>query len=156
MRLFVLSLSLLASAAANAYQMDVSIVHGSAAPVKFSYPVNEIRQHADLRVSNEYMAAFTDPHTKKDICRAGMYQTGMLLTLEPKGAVSEDGLVPVEIVGQLSTLKEIKKGKTLACGTQEDVSLANKAFSDTVNLKLNKTKVVVIDTAWTVLVTLKP
>lgn len=146
----VLCLSPLAASAA-APEMTVSVVSGSNAPKAYRYPVDGDKHELDLRAIHSYDAAFEDPATKREICREGMYKTGLLLTLRalPK---TEDGNQPVEVIGQVSNFDGIKPGKTLKCGTNQEVSLSTTAFSDTVQVEKDRTKVVVIDGKYTVMV----
>lgn len=146
----VLCLSpLVASAAAT--EMTVSVVSGSNAPKSYKFAVDGDKHVLDLRAVHSYDAAFEDPATKREICREGMYKTGLMLTLRtlPK---SEDGNQPVEVIGQVSNFNGITPGKVLKCGTNQEVSLSTTAFSDTVKVEKDRTKVVVIDGNYTVMV----
>jgi hypothetical protein len=140
---------LAANAATN--ELIVSVVAGSQAPTSFKYPLDGDKHELDMRVSHRYDAAFKDTATNRDVCREGMYKTGLLLTLRslPK---DESGNQQVEVIGQVSTLDGVNPGLKLKCGTNQEVMLSNKAFSDTVRIEKNRTKVVVIDGTYTVMV----
>ncbi|MGE8065175.1 hypothetical protein [Pseudomonas sp. NPDC089569] len=138
-------------ASAEASKMTVSVVSGSNAPKSYNYPVDADKHVLDLRAIHRYDAAFEDPATKRQICREGMYKTGLLLTLRalPKTA---DGSQPVEIIGQVSNFNGITPGKILKCGTNQEVSLSTTAFSDTIQVEKDRTKVVAIDGSYTIMV----
>jgi hypothetical protein len=154
MRLLAALALCVSTISAQAQTLDVSVIHGVNEPVKYTFPLTEHREQIDLRESHNYHAAFTDPSTKKDICREGVYQTGLLLTLRPIDK-PVDGEVSVEIIGQISSLSDLKEENKLSCGTNFKPILANAPFSDTVRVSANKKKVVVIDNTYTVIVTLR-
>ena len=137
---------------ANATTIDVAVIEGSHAPQKFSFVLGDNREHIDLRTDNTYAAAFRDPSTKKEICRDGVYRTGLLLTLKPIEATDEDETA-LEIIGYVTNLKALVPGETLSCGTNYTPEFDTTDFSDKVVLKKNRPKVIVIDTKYTVLVT---
>lgn len=134
--------------------LRVSVASDRAEPVSYQYPLDDDKQNLDLRASHRYDAAFKDPVTNREVCREGEYKTGLLLTLRslPK---TEDGKQPVEVIGQVSTLDGVKPGITLKCGTNQEVSISTKAFSDTIMVEKNRTKVVVIDGTYTVMVKIR-
>lgn len=139
---------------AQAQTLEVSVIQGDKEPVKYHIPVSDHREHIDLRESHNYPVAFVDPATKREICREGVYQTGLLLTLRPIDRTKESEL-PLEVVGQISKLEALKDGKALACGTNQNPVLSNKPFSDTLQLIPGRPKILVIDNAVTVIVSLK-
>lgn len=139
---------------ANAATIDVSVIEGNHAPQKFTFALSDSREHVDLRSDNSYTAAFRDPATKKDICRDGVFRTGLLLTLRPIEA-AEKNEAPLEIVGMVTNLKGLVPGEALSCGTNHTPELETTDFSDTVVLKKTRTKFIVIDTKYTVLLTLR-
>lgn len=136
------------SAATN--ELVVSVVEGNREPVAYKYPLDGDKHELDLRDSHRYDAAFKDPATSREVCREGVYKTGLLLTMRslPK---DENGNQPVEVIGQVSTFDGVKPGQKLKCGTNQEVRLSNTAFSDTVQIGQSKTRAVVIDGTYTVM-----
>lgn len=155
MRFLVGAALCLSAITAQAASLDVSVVEGVKEPQKFRFELKDQREQVDLRESHSYPAAFTDPKTKKNICRDGIYHTGLLLTLRPIGELAEDGTQSMEIVGQVTALAELKKGVALDCGTDHRPEIKNTAFSDTAKLTKNRSKVIIIDGQYTVLLTLR-
>lgn len=130
--------------------LQVSVASGNDEPQAYNYPIDGSKSELDLRDSHRYQAAFKDNATKRDVCREGEYKTGLLLSLRtlPKSA---DGSQPVELIGQVSNLEGVTEGVKLSCGSNQVVKMSNKAFSDTVQIEPNRTKVVVIDGKFTVM-----
>ncbi|KPC02213.1 hypothetical protein QO021_29130 (plasmid) [Pseudomonas amygdali pv. lachrymans] len=128
----------------------MSVVSGTEEPQAYHYTLDGNKYELDIRESHRYQAAFKDGATKRDVCREAQYKTGLLLTLRalPKAA---DGSQPVEVVGQVSTLDSLVDGSRFTCGRNQEVNMGNKAFSDTVQVEPNRTKVVVIDGKYTVM-----
>lgn len=139
---------------AQAQTLEVSVIQGDSEPVKYHIPVSDHREQIDLRESHNYPVAFVDPATKREICREGVYQTGLLLTLRPIDR-TKDAELPLEVIGQISTLDKLQDGKALTCGTDQSPVLSNKPFSDTLQLMQGRPKILVIDNAFTVIVSLK-
>ena len=139
---------------AQAQTLEVSVIQGDNEPVKYHFPVSEHREQIDLRESHNYPVAFVDPATKREICREGFYQTGLLLTLRPIDR-TKDTELPLEVVGQISKLDQLKDGTSLRCGTNRTPVLSNKPFSDTLQLIQGRPKILVIDNSVTVIVSLK-
>lgn len=131
-------------------ELQVSVASGSEEPQAYNYAMDGTKYQLDMRDSHRYQAAFKDAATKRDVCREGEYKTGLLLSLRtlPKTA---DGSQPVEVVGQVSNLEGVTDGQKLACGANQVVKMKNTAFSDTVQVEPNRTKVVVIDGKYTVM-----
>lgn len=152
---FLFGLALCISAiSAQAATLDMSVVDGYKEPQKFRFELKDQREQIDLRDSHSYPAAFSDPQTKKNICRDGIYHTGLLLTIRPIAEASDDGTQEVEIVGQVTSLGGLKKGVSLDCGTDYKPEIENTAFSDTTLLTKHRSKVIIIDGKYTVLLTL--
>lgn len=145
----MLCLSPLAVNAATT-ELSVSVASGNKEPSIYNYPIDGTKHALDLRDGHRYTAAFKDPATKRVICREAEYKTGLMLTLRslPKAA---DGSQPIEIIGQVSSLNGIKSGEKFQCGVNQEVSMSSKAFSDTVQVEPNRTKAVVIDGTYTVM-----
>ncbi|WP_439126056.1 MAG: hypothetical protein ACNJA3_29585 (plasmid) [Pseudomonas rhizophila] len=146
---FMLCLVPLVTQAATA-ELQVSVVSGSDEPQAYHYALDGNKYELDIRESHRYQAAFKDGATKRDVCREAQYKTGLLLSLRslPKAA---DGSQPVEVIGQVSSLVSLVDGKRFSCGQNQEVNMGNKAFSDTVQVEPNRTKVVVIDGKYTVM-----
>ncbi|HHH9441210.1 TPA: hypothetical protein ACP32N_003147 [Pseudomonas aeruginosa] len=142
------------SGAAAANQAEVSVIVGRNEPVVFNVPLDGELHAMDLRDSHSYSAAFTDPATKREICRDGEYKTGLVLSLRSLPNEGDDQ--PLEVVGMVTTLTSITNGAALKCGINQEVKLANRSLSEMLRLVPNKTKPMVIDGKWTVLVRLKP
>ena len=145
----LLSMSAMTAHAAN-NELSVSVASGSDEPVLYTFPIDGARHELDLRESHTYSAAFKDPATKRDICRAGEYKTGLLLKMRLL-PVTENGAQPVEVIGQVSTLAGIKDGISLPCGVNQELNITNTAFSDTVQVERKRTKVVVVDGTYAVM-----
>ncbi|MCT8162814.1 hypothetical protein IYR97_25885 (plasmid) [Pseudomonas fulva] len=150
MRWIGFTLCLLPLVAHAAPELQVSVASGSEVPQAFKYAIDGAKYDLDLRDSHRYQAAFKDTATKRDVCREGEYKTGLLLTLRslPK---TGDGAQPVEIIGQVSKLDGVTDGQRFSCGSNQVVKMSNQAFSDTVQVEPNRTKVVVIDGKYTVI-----
>jgi hypothetical protein len=152
-------LALSAQAAQAMPQLSVTVIHGTAEPKKFTYELNEQRREIDMRASFPYSAAFRDPITKKDICRDGEYKTGLMFTARYVPSAKKDGadvLYPIELIGQISDLKDSKPGIELSCGRNTEIEMVNRAMSDTVFVKPNRPKGVVIDNNWTIFLNVTP
>lgn len=145
---------LCATSAVNAATLEVSVTEANQLPEKFYFDLGEERQTLDLRGSERYTAAFKDARTGSEICRDAEYRTGMMMTLRNLD-MTEENHYQIEIIGQLTTLGNLEKGETLACGTNEIPVLSNKAFSDTSVLEVGKTKVLIVDRQTTMLMTVK-
>lgn len=141
-------------AQASSEDLKVSVASGANEPVAYKYSTDGSKYDLDLRVSHRYQAAFKDTATKQEVCREAEYKTGLLLKLRalPKEA---DGSQPIEVIGQVSALDGISEGDRLKCGTNQVVNMSNKAFSDTVRVEPNRTKAVVIDGKYTVMLSLQ-
>lgn len=146
----LLPLLVVLSGPAVASQAQVTVIHGSNEPEVFTVQLNGKSQDLDLRESHRYHAAFVDPATKREICRDGEYKTGLVLKL--RSLPIEGDLQPVEVVGMVSSLESIKDGVAIKCGTNQEVALSNKSLSDTIRLAPNKTKPMVVDGKWTILI----
>lgn len=136
---------------ANAAQeLQVSVVVGRDEPQAYRFPLTDTKQRLDLREKHRYHAAAKDKARKREVCTEAEYKTGLLLTLRafPQGA---DGAQQVEVVGQVSNLDSVTDGVALSCGTNQVVKMSHQAFSDTVKIEPNRTKIVVIDGKYTVL-----
>lgn len=152
MRLTALAL-FFAACTANAASLEVSVTQADSAPEKFSYHLNGSKQVLDLRESKTFNAAFKDK-AGRDLCRPGLYRTGMIMTMQDVEKVSDNDY-KIEIVGQVTTLNGMKSGTKLSCGTNEEPQLNSRAFSDTTVLTVDRTKALVIDKSTTLLITLK-
>ena len=131
-------------------ELNVTIASGSLEPVIYRYPLNQERREIDLRDSGRYQVAFKDSATKKSICREAQYKTGLSLTLRP--LPKEAGAAQmVEVVGLVTKLTGVKDGERLSCGVNQEVSLSHQDFSDTVVVEENRTKAIVIDGVYTVI-----
>ncbi|MBM5458909.1 hypothetical protein H8F21_15185 [Pseudomonas sp. P66] len=135
---------------AAATELQVTVASGSEEPQAFKYPIDSGKYELDLRGSHRYQAAFKDTATKRDVCREAEYKTGLLLTLRPLPKAA-DGSQPIEVIGQVSTLEGVTEGQRLSCGSHQVVNMSNKAFSDTVQVEAKRSKVVVIDGKYTVI-----
>lgn len=145
------ALLIFAPLVANAAQeLQVSVVAGRDEPQAYRFPLNDTKQKLDLRDKHRYQAAVKDNARKREICTEAEYKTGLLLTVRalPQGT---DGVQQVEVVGQVSDLDSVVDGVTLSCGTNQVVKMNHQAFSDTVQIEPNRTKIVVIDGKYTVL-----
>jgi xanthine dehydrogenase iron-sulfur cluster and FAD-binding subunit A len=153
MRFQALILGFLAGTA-NAASLEVAVSEGGNEPLKFSYPLTNVRQTLDLRDSGRYTVAIKDKARGKEICREAEYRTGMVMTL--RRVDSEDpGSYKVEVVGQVSSLKAIERKEQLGCGVNMQPVIENAAFSDTSVLLPGKPKVMVVDGKTTLLLTVK-
>lgn len=146
----LLCLSPLVAQAATS-ELSVSVISGKDEPAIYNFPLDGEKHELDLRDSHSRAAAFKDEVTKREICRGAEYKTGLLLTLRSLPQ-AEDGTNQVELIGQVSTLKGIKDGQQLKCGTNQEVSISNEAFSETILVQGERTKAVVIDGKYTVMV----
>jgi len=131
-------------------ELNIAVASGRGEPVSYRYPLNGEKRDLDLRESGRYHVAFQDKATNSSVCREAQYKTGLFLTfrLLPKAA---DDAQSVEVIGQVSELAGVKDGQKLSCGTNQEVSLSHRAFSDTVVVDENRTKVIVIDGEHTVM-----
>jgi hypothetical protein len=148
-----------AQAAQAKPELSVTVIHGQDEPIKYRYELNESRREIDLRTQHRYNAAFLVPKNKKEICREGEYQTGLIFSARYVPDAQKDGTdsqYPIELIGQISDLKSSKPGIELSCGRNTEIEMANRAVSDTVFVKADKPKVVVIDNNWTIFLTVKP
>jgi len=145
----LLLLSLPLSAHAAPAQLVVSVASGAHETVTYSYPLETVKQELDLRESARYDVALKDKATGRDVCREAQYKTGLLLTLRPLTDSAADAH-SVEVVGQVSELTSLTDGSALSCGKNQEISLAHRAFSDTVVVEQNRTKAIVIDGEHTV------
>ncbi|EPJ5561938.1 hypothetical protein ACQYZY_26990 [Pseudomonas aeruginosa] len=131
-------------------ELNVTIASGSVEPVVYRYPLDQERREIDLRQSGRYHVAFKDTATKKVICREAQYKTGLSLTLKP--LPKEDGAAQkVEVIGLVTKLAGVKDGERFSCGINQEVSLSHQDFSDTVVVEENRTKAIVIDGVYTVI-----
>lgn len=152
-------LALAAQAAQAKPELNVTVIHGQDEPTKYRYELNESRREIDLRMQHRYDAAFRVPKNKKEICRQGEYQTGLIFSARYVPDAKQDGAdsqYPIELIGQISELKSSKPGIELSCGRNTEIEMTNRAMSDTVFVKPDKPKVVVIDNNWTIFLTVKP
>lgn len=150
----LLPLLLAFSGAAAASQAQVSVIVGTNEPESFLVPLDGQIHEMDLRDAHRYSAAFVDPATKREICRDGEYKTGLVLKM--RSLPNEGAEQPLEVVGMVTTLSSITNGAALKCGTNQEVNLANRSLSEMLRLAPNKTKPMVIDGKWTVLIKLQP
>jgi hypothetical protein len=152
-------LALTAQAAQAMPELSITVIHGKEEPSKYRYDLNEQRREIDLRDRHRYNAAFRVPTSKEEICRDGEYHTGLMFTARYVPSAKKDGAdtqYPIELIGQISELKDSKPGIELSCGRNTEIEMLNRAMSDTVFVKPNKSKVVVIDNNWTIFLTVKP
>ena len=152
-------LALAAQAAQATPQLTISVIHGKSEPSTFKYELNEQRREIDVRSQHSFDAAFHDPITKSDICRKGEYSTGLMLTARYVPSAKQDPAdprYPIEIIGQISELKDTKPGKELSCGRNTEIEMVNRALSDTLFVIPDRPKGVVIDNDWTIIFTIKP
>lgn len=137
----------------------VTVIHGNDEPLKYHYELNEQRREIDIRKVHRYDAAFRVPKTKEEICRQGEYKTGLMFTARYVPSAKKDGadvLYPIEIIGQISNLKDSKPGLELSCGRNTEIEMDSRGISDTVFVKPNRQKGVVIDNNWTIFLTVTP
>lgn len=139
---------------ANAATLDIAVSQGSHEPVTYQYKLSDQRQTLDLRDSNRYTVAVQDKARNKDICREAEYRTGMVMTMRQVENPAA-GQYKVEVVGQVSTLKNLEQKGRLDCGVNQLPVIDNAAFSDTSIIEVGKPKVMVVDGKTTVLMTLK-
>ncbi len=151
MKFLPLALSFMAITA-QAASLDVVVSEDNLPVRSFNYVMRDDLQTLDLREQHYYDAAFHDPVTKKDICRPGLYMTGLQVAFKsvPKSPAS------VELLGNVSSVKSITDGAKLSCGTHQVVDMKNQAFSQFVDLKPLRPKALVIDKKWTLIITLNP
>lgn len=133
--------------------LQVSVVSGSDTPQEYNLPLTEHNNQIDLRERHRYHVAAKDLVRKRDVCREDEYKTGLLLSIRPLGK-SEDNSQPVEVVGQVSSIVSVADGQKLACGVNQVVKMKHQAFSDTVQVQPGRTKMVVIDGKYTVMLKL--
>jgi hypothetical protein len=153
------SLALTAQAAQAAPELNISVIHGQAEPSTYRFDLNEQRREIDIRERHRYNAAFHVPKTNEDICRDGEYKTGLMFTAKYVPSAKDntaDVQYPIELIGQISSLKDSKPGIELSCGRNTEIEMINRAVSDTVFVKPNRPKGVVIDNDWTIILTVKP
>ncbi|KIL03100.1 hypothetical protein EGJ28_21260 [Stutzerimonas xanthomarina] len=146
----LLLLTLPIAAHAAPAQLVVSVASGAHETVTYRYPLEAVKQELDLRESARYDVALKDKATGRDVCREAQYKTGLLLTLRPLAA-NGSGSQSVEVVGQVSELASLTDGAKLSCGTNQEISLAHRAFSDTVVVEQNRSRAIVIDGQHTVI-----
>ncbi|MGP0171040.1 hypothetical protein ACSVIJ_04080 [Pseudomonas sp. NCHU5208] len=137
-------------AQASTEELNVTIAYGTLEPVVYHYPLDQERREIDLRKSDRYHVAFKDTVTKKSICREAQYKTGLSLTLKPLPK-EKDGGQKVEVIGLVSKLAGVTDGERLSCGLNQEVTLSHQDFSDTVLVEENRSKAIVIDGAYTVI-----
>lgn len=184
MRYAAIPLSLAIACTANAATLEVSIADTNGSHERFMYSLDGKRQTLDLRDSNEYMAAFIDPATRKEICTTGEYRTGLMLTLKslppvlrevvpvvdpnaPQDLSSDDMPAPtfepdpaaapfnLEVIGQVSNLAALESKGSFGCGVNQKPILENRSFSETVPMFPNRTKAVVVDGTTTLMLTVR-
>lgn len=152
-------LAFTANAAHAAPELTITVIHGKAEPAKFRFDLTEQRHEIDLRSPHRYNAAFREPASKKDICREGEYQTGLIFSaryVPDEKKDDDDKQYPIELIGQISELKNSKPGVEITCGRNTEIEMLNRAMSDIVFVNPNRAKVVVIDNNWTIFLTVKP
>lgn len=153
MRYQVLCL-LFAVGSANAATLEVEVSQGSHESERYTYRLTDERQTLDLRESGRYTVAIQDKVRKKEICREAEYRTGIMMTLR-QVELPVDGKYRVEVVGQVSSLKNLEEKERLDCGTNMVPVIDNAAFSDTSLIEVGRPKAMVVDGKTTLLLTVK-